>query len=283
MPYWLWVVLPEVFADKLPNRPGNGYERLGFTYETPTSDLPIGASRSDGLDSARRTELRDVSCRHLPGRAGRGAEDRAGDAGASDGSPGLCAVPVRRRQGSALQRRHAHRRPCRSIPEFGFFDGLVYRLFAIGRTKEGILERDPRIAWFDKRPPQGPGRVDTFNPYKAMFAEENELRDRRHRRHGRSAVALESADAPGTVAALGRQQQLRRRAQQERGDRRRRDARFPRSRRRSIGSPTGFSISSRRRIPADAHRRGAGEPRARRSISSTARAATTSASRGSDR
>src|SRR4029453_6237866 len=25
-------------------------------------------------------------------------------------------------------------------------------------------------AWFDKRPPQGPGRVDTFNPYKAMFA-----------------------------------------------------------------------------------------------------------------
>ena len=56
-------------------------------------------------------------------------------------------------------------------PGFGFFDGLVYRLFAIRRTKEGILERDRRIAWFDKRPPQGPGRVDTFNPYKAMFAE----------------------------------------------------------------------------------------------------------------
>ena len=23
VPYWLWIVLPEVFADKLPNRPGN--------------------------------------------------------------------------------------------------------------------------------------------------------------------------------------------------------------------------------------------------------------------
>ena len=28
VPYWLWKVLPEVFADKLPNRAGNGYERI---------------------------------------------------------------------------------------------------------------------------------------------------------------------------------------------------------------------------------------------------------------
>ena len=29
LPYWIWRVLPIVFADKLPNRPGRGYERLG--------------------------------------------------------------------------------------------------------------------------------------------------------------------------------------------------------------------------------------------------------------
>ena len=57
-------------------------------------------------------------------------------------------------------------------PGFGFTDGLVYRWFVIKRTKDGIIERDSRLAWFDKRPPQGPGRVDTFNPYKAMFAKE---------------------------------------------------------------------------------------------------------------
>jgi mono/diheme cytochrome c family protein len=57
-------------------------------------------------------------------------------------------------------------------PEFGFLDGLAYRWFAISATQKGILERDARIAWFDKRPPQGPGRVDTFNPYKSMFAAE---------------------------------------------------------------------------------------------------------------
>src|SRR5688500_856370 len=49
VPYYIWRVLPEIFADKLPNRPGTGYTRLGFIYETPTSDLPIGASRSGGL------------------------------------------------------------------------------------------------------------------------------------------------------------------------------------------------------------------------------------------
>src|SRR5688572_4607989 len=49
VPYFLWRVLPEVFADKLPNRPGTGYERLGFIYETPASELPIGASKDGGL------------------------------------------------------------------------------------------------------------------------------------------------------------------------------------------------------------------------------------------
>ena len=39
----------EAIADQLPNRPGNGYERLGFIYETPTSDSPLGASRSGGF------------------------------------------------------------------------------------------------------------------------------------------------------------------------------------------------------------------------------------------
>jgi mono/diheme cytochrome c family protein len=170
VPYWLWVVLPEVFADKLPNRPGNGYERLGFIYETPTSDLPIGASRSGGLQP--RVGLNCATC-----HAGS-YRDAAGAAPAIVlGMPAhqmdlqayarfLSAIAKDPRFNAdtlipAMQKRSG----------FGFFDGLVYRYFAIPRSKEGILERDRRIAWFDTRPPQGPGRVDTFNPYKAMFAE----------------------------------------------------------------------------------------------------------------
>src|SRR5688572_32583757 len=33
VPYWIWRVLPEVFPDKLPNRSGTGYARLGLVYE----------------------------------------------------------------------------------------------------------------------------------------------------------------------------------------------------------------------------------------------------------
>jgi hypothetical protein len=51
----------------------------------------------------------------------------------------------------------------------GFVDRLLYRLFVIGRVRDGILDGERQNAWFDARPPQGPGRVDTFNPYKVML------------------------------------------------------------------------------------------------------------------
>src|SRR5688572_31627199 len=170
VPYWIWRVLPEVFPDKLPNRPGTGYARLGLVYETPTSDLPIGMTRAGGL--IPRVGLNCATC-HV------GTYRTAPDAAPTIvmGMPAhqmdlqgyarfLSAVAKDLRFNAdtlvAAMKKH---------PEFGFFDGLLYRVLAIRRTREGILERVPRIAWFDKRPPQGPGRVDTFNPYKAMFPE----------------------------------------------------------------------------------------------------------------
>ena len=171
MPYWFWVVLPEVFADKLPNRPGTGYERLGFTYETPTSDLPIGASRSGGW--IPRVGLNCATCHAGAYREAPGASPTivlgmpAHQMDLQGYARFLSAIAKDPRFNAetlipAMQKRAG----------FGFFDGLVYRFFVIPRSKEGILERDKRIAWFDTRPPQGPGRVDTFNPYKAMFAED---------------------------------------------------------------------------------------------------------------
>ena len=281
MPYWLWKVLPEVFADKLPNRPGNGYERLGFTYETPTSDLPMGATRSD--DWVPRVGLNCATChagayREAPGAA---AEDRAGDARASDGSPGLCAVPVRRCQGSAVQRRHAHR---------GHAEASGVRL--LRRPGLQVVRDQPHEGGHPRAGPAhrlvrqaaaaGSGPRRHVQSVQGDVRRGDELRHRRHRRHRRSAVALEPADAPGIVAALGRQQQLGRRAQQERGDRRRRDAGFPRSRGarsdRQLDSRSEAAAVSRRRASTPRWRRRAG-----RSTSSTARAATTSASRRSAR
>ena len=48
IPYPIWRVLPVVFADKLPNRPGQGYERFGFVYEAqPPQGRPIGMTYED--------------------------------------------------------------------------------------------------------------------------------------------------------------------------------------------------------------------------------------------
>src|SRR4029450_11912607 len=43
-PYWIWRVLPQIFEDKLPKRPGSGYERLGFMSEPgrPAQSRPMG-------------------------------------------------------------------------------------------------------------------------------------------------------------------------------------------------------------------------------------------------
>jgi mono/diheme cytochrome c family protein len=170
VPYWLWRVLPEVFADKLPNRPGTGYARLGFMYETPTSDVPIGASKSSGW--IPRVGLNCATCHVGAYRDGPGAPPTI-----------VLGMPAHQMDLQAYARflSAVAKDPrfnadtliaaMKKYPEFGFFDGLVYKWLAIRRTKEGILERDRRIAWFDKRPRQGPGRVDTFNPYKAMFPE----------------------------------------------------------------------------------------------------------------
>ena len=171
LPYWLFRVLPEVFPDKLPNRPGQGYARLGFIYETPSSDLPIGTTRSH--DWVPLVGLNCATChsgtyRDAPGATPKivlGMPAHAMDLQGYARFLSACAKDPRFNADTLVAAMKKH-------PEFGFFDGLVYSWFAIGRSKDGILERDRHNAWFDKRPPQGPGRVDTFNPYKAMFPKE---------------------------------------------------------------------------------------------------------------
>ena len=82
--------------------------------------LADGRLEEQRLGSARRTELRDLSCRRVSRGAGRRAEDRPGDARAPDGSSGLCAVPVglcQRSHGSTPTRSS---RPCRSIRSSDF-------------------------------------------------------------------------------------------------------------------------------------------------------------------
>ena len=62
VPYWIFRVLPIVFADKLPNRPGNGWEKIGFIFETPDRDHPIGTTKANGQFGVDLVGLNCATC-----------------------------------------------------------------------------------------------------------------------------------------------------------------------------------------------------------------------------
>lgn len=170
IPYPIFRVLPVLFADKLPNRPGQGYERLGFVIEPDAPrGRPIGTTYVEA-----RVPLVGLNC----------ATCHVGTIRESPTAPRQIVLGMPAHQmdlqgyanfltASARDPRFEAGTLIEAIraqdPDFGWFDGLVYRFVVIKRTRDGILERAAQNAWFDDRPPQGPGRVDTFNPYKRMF------------------------------------------------------------------------------------------------------------------
>lgn len=164
VPYWIWKVLPEMFPDKLP---GKGYASLGF-IEEPGNDLPIGFSKRRifvdrvGLNCAvcHTGTLRDT---------------------ASSKHQIITTMPanVVNLQGyinftsaTALDERFT---PRRMLPEIDKISGglnpiqkLIYRYIAIPQTRDALINQGSQLSFLNNQPDWGPGRVDTFNPYKAL-------------------------------------------------------------------------------------------------------------------
>jgi hypothetical protein len=169
LPYWIWRVLPTVFEDKLPKRPGIGWERLGFLLEESRHPRPIGTSYKPGRIA--RVGLNCATC-----HVGTYRESATSPRQIVSGMPAIqmdlqgyanfltaCAKDPRFNYGTlmaAIQKEKA---------DLSWFSRLLYRLFVVRATRNGILDRARENAWFDARPPQGVGRVDTFNPYKIIL------------------------------------------------------------------------------------------------------------------
>lgn len=169
LPYWIWRVLPTVFEDTLPKRPGVGYERLGFLPDGAPHGRPIGTSYKPGR--VARVGLNCATCHVGTYRESAAAPRRIvlGMPAAQMDLQGYanfltaCAQDPRFTYATlmaAIRKEH---------PAIGWFDRLLYRLFIIRATRKGILERAKENSWFDTRPLQGAGRVDTFNPYKVIL------------------------------------------------------------------------------------------------------------------
>jgi len=168
IPYWIWAVLPDLFPEHLPKRPGRGYERFGLVFE-PGKDRPIGTSLRQ-----RQVPLIGLNC----------AVCHTGTVRDQEGGPPriVLGMPAHQFDLQAYQRfafacirdpkftpENVWNAMLRRNPNLGAIEGLIYKWVVIPRTKTQGTELAGQFAFFDSRPPQGPGRVDTFNPYKVMF------------------------------------------------------------------------------------------------------------------
>ena len=162
MPYWIWRVLPDMFPEKLP---GKGYASLGFVYE-PGHDTPIGlARRKVYID---RIGMNCAIChtgtvRDTPSSSPRiylGMPANTFDLQAYLRFLIACVSDGRFTADNVL-------REIKARTHLDPLETFVYRQ-AIYQTREVLLQRAGQLSFMTSRPDWGPGRVDTFNPYKTV-------------------------------------------------------------------------------------------------------------------
>jgi mono/diheme cytochrome c family protein len=169
VPYWIWVVLPRVFPEHLPDRPGEGYARMGFVYESANQTRPIGTSLRErpialvGLNCAvcHTGVVRDSP--QAPPRIILGMPAHQFDIETYFRFLFACARDERFNADTLVAAIRQEN------PSFSWFEELIYRHMAIPRTRDGLRRRADEVSALADRPPFGPGRVDTFNPYKIHF------------------------------------------------------------------------------------------------------------------
>lgn len=193
LPYWIWVALPELFPEYLPDKqPGRGYSSFGYTYEKEGDrrfQLPIGTSQRNSL-ALDRVWINCGVChtgtyrdspqgeRHIvlgmpANRYNQGEWVRFLFAAASD--PRFDGEHlVRKIRELERERRHvAKTAPDRlagpRLPKaLNVLEEQIYRLAVVPVMKRRLLSIKERLGFIDLAS-WGPGRVDTFNAPKALL------------------------------------------------------------------------------------------------------------------
>ncbi|TMQ10460.1 MAG: cytochrome c [Deltaproteobacteria bacterium] len=166
VPAPLFDLFPVMFADLLPqDRPGQGYEKLGFLYE-PGHKRPIGTT-------VREMPVEIVGLNCAACHTGTMRDKPGGERRLLLGAPAnnfniegyfLFILAI------AEDPRFTTERLLEGIerqdPDFGTLDRLIYRYVVLPQVEKAFKGFVTQYAWLKQHPPFGPGRVDTFNPYK---------------------------------------------------------------------------------------------------------------------
>ena len=165
-PYWIFKALPKICPDKLPG----GYASLGFIFESGR-DLPIGVSKRQRL-GFEQVGLNCAGC-----HSGIYRDEPNGEPHIVLGMPAHsldlqkffsfvieCSLDERFNADNVIEKvREAGGR-------VGVLDRFLYRSQLIPRIRETTRQLNERIQILlsGQVPAWGTGRVDTFNPYKAI-------------------------------------------------------------------------------------------------------------------
>lgn len=162
LPYWMWLVLPRMFPEKLPG-PG-GYVSLGLPWEEG-QEMPIGLSKkSIGFP---RVAINCAFCHTATVRT------------APEEKPAIhLGGPSHQFDSQAYQRFLVDRasdprftfdgimEALEYVYEFSWIESALYRYLIIPQVKRGILERKEDFDWTYDVTDWGHGRIDPFNPVK---------------------------------------------------------------------------------------------------------------------
>ena len=166
VPTPLFDLFPVMFADLLPkDRPGEGYEKLGFLYE-PGHKRPIGTTRREL--PVELVGLNCAACHTGTMRDKPGGERRFlfGASSVNFNIEGYFQFLLAIAQDPRFTTDQLLAGIQQQDPAFGVVDSLLYRFVVLPQVETTFKGFVAQYAWLNQRPPFGPGRVDTFNPYK---------------------------------------------------------------------------------------------------------------------
>ena len=235
LPYWVWKALPRLFPDQFNGR--LDYSAFGFLYlrdaDGKPHDLPLGISKRNyqGVDLVW---FNCAVCHVGTWRTSEAAEQNlvAGmpannfdiyrfikfvlDAGVDERLAAETLIPTMQQAGA----------------KFNVFERLVWKFYVIPRVREGFIQRRTRLAAFMAEAEAlgaGPRRHVQSLQARADASPQRRARRRGALRRERLPGDLQSGSARRHGAALGRQQQVARRAQPLRRARRGRHGQVGRS------------------------------------------------------
>jgi hypothetical protein len=168
LPILVFKALPVMFRDQLGP---TGYRRFGLLYETEQSDLPVGMSRRV-VSGVERVWLNCAVC-HV-GTYRLALEDQPIRLyGAPANNLRLYdLISFFLRVGNDPRFTADNLIATINGPEvngkLNFINRLIYRYIVFPRVQAALQQLAQRISFVNRQADWGPGRVDTFNPYKAI-------------------------------------------------------------------------------------------------------------------